>query len=54
MPKEVLRLASSQVMDYQGTGISVMEMSHRSKEFVQIQDSTKQSIRRMLNIPENF
>lgn len=33
MPKEVLRLAQSQMLDWQGTGMSVMELSHRSKEF---------------------
>ena len=54
MPKEVLQQAQSEALDYQGTGMSVMELSHRSKEFRQIAEQAKSSLRRMLNIPANF
>jgi len=47
-------MANSQIMNWRGTGMSVMELSHRSKEFRQISESVKASIRRMLSIPENF
>jgi phosphoserine aminotransferase len=42
------------MMNYQGTGLSVMEMSHRSKEFVTISENAKSDLRQFLSIPENF
>ena len=54
LPKEVLRHAQSQMLNWRGTGMSVMELSHRSKEFHQIADQARASIRTMLEIPEDF
>ena len=54
MPREVLLQAQSQVMDYKGTGMSVMELSHRSREFCEISEQAKASLRRILDIPDNF
>jgi phosphoserine aminotransferase len=42
------------MMNYKGTGLSVMEMSHRSKEFVDISEDAKRDLRQFLTIPENF
>lgn len=42
------------MMNYQGTGLSVMEMSHRSKEFVAISERAKSDLRQFLSIPNNF
>jgi phosphoserine aminotransferase len=42
------------MMNYKGTGLSVMEMSHRSKEFIDISDRAKDDLRTFLKIPNNF
>lgn len=42
------------MMDWHGTGISVMEMSHRSKSFVEIAEKAKSDLKQLLNIPDNF
>ncbi len=54
LPEEVLREAAEEMMDYRGTGMSVMEMSHRSKAFEDIIDEAEQDLRDLLNIPENY
>ena len=54
LPEEVLRQAAAEMMDYQGTGESVMEMSHRSKEFKKIIDQAEQDLRDLLEIPDNY
>ena len=54
MPKEVLRQANSQMLDWRGTGLSVMEMHPNSREFSIIKDRAKQSLRDSLAIPNNF
>ena len=45
LPEEVLKEAAEEMLDYRGTGMSVMEMSHRSKAFQQIIDEAEQDIR---------
>ncbi|MDR0952083.1 MAG: 3-phosphoserine/phosphohydroxythreonine transaminase [Oscillospiraceae bacterium] len=52
LPTEVLEIAGRDILNYGGTGTSVMEMSHRSKAFIQIHESTKDKLRRALSIPE--
>ena len=42
------------MLDYQGTGMSVMEMSHRSESFQQILDTAEADLRELMNIPENY
>ena len=41
-------------MDWHGTGLSVMEMSHRSPEFIGISEKAKAGLRTLLSIPDNF
>ena len=54
LPEEVLREAAEEMLDYKGTGMSVMEMSHRSKAFEDIITAAEQDLRDLLNIPENY
>lgn len=54
LPEEVLREAAEEMMDYKGCGMSVMEMSHRSKVFQQIIDEAEQDLRDLMNIPDNY
>lgn len=54
LPEEVLKEAAEEMLDYRGTGMSVMEMSHRSKMFQQIIDEAEQDIRDLMNIPDNY
>ncbi len=54
LPEEVLREAADEMLDYNGTGESVMEMSHRSKEFDDIIKDAEADLRGLLNIPDNY
>lgn len=54
LPEEVLAEAAQEMLDYKGTGMSVMEMSHRSKAFQSIIDTAEADLRELLNIPENY
>ena len=54
LPECVLKEVASEMMDYNGTGMSVMEMSHRSAAFQQILDEAEQDLRDLMNIPENY
>jgi len=54
LPEEVLREAAADMMDYKGCGMSVMEMSHRSKMFQNIIDEAEADIRKLMNIPDNY
>ena len=54
LPEEVLKEAADEMLDYKGTGMSVMEMSHRSKAYQQIIDEAEQDLRDLLNIPDNY
>ncbi len=54
LPEEVLAEASAEMMDYKGTGMSVMEMSHRSKAYQQIIDEAEADLRDLLHIPDNY
>ncbi|MCD8077302.1 MAG: 3-phosphoserine/phosphohydroxythreonine transaminase [Lachnospiraceae bacterium] len=54
LPEEVLREAAADMLDYHGSGQSVMEMSHRSAEFKAIIETAEQDIRELLDIPENY
>ena len=53
MPESVLKKAGAEILDYHGTGMSVMEMSHRSAAFQEIFDSTKAALRAALNVPDS-
>ena len=54
LPEEVLREAAAEMLDYKGTGMSVMEMSHRSKAYQAIIDEAEADLRELMNIPENY
>jgi phosphoserine aminotransferase len=54
LPEGVLREAADEMMDYKGSGMSVMEMSHRSATYQGIIESAEQGIRELLHIPENY
>lgn len=54
MPKAVLQRAQAEMLDWHGSGMSVMEMSHRGKEFTGILDKTEADLRALLNIPQNY
>jgi phosphoserine aminotransferase len=54
LPMEVLQQAQDEMLDYQGTGMSVMEISHRSKEFESIIHTADTDLRELLGIPSNY
>jgi len=54
LPEEVLRSAAAEMLDYQGTGMSVMEMSHRSSAFQNILNTAEADLRQLMGIPENY
>lgn len=54
LPEEVLREAAEEMMDYRGTGMSVMEMSHRSKAFDALIGETEADLRDLMKIPDNY
>ena len=54
LPEEVLREAAEEMLDYQGTGMSVMEMSHRSKAFQEIIDTAETDLRDLMGIPDDY
>ena len=54
LPEEVLREAAAEMMDYKGCGMSVMEMSHRSKVFDNIIKEAEADLRELMNIPDNY
>ncbi len=54
LPEEVLKEAAEEMMDYRGTGMSVMEMSHRSKAYDTIIKEAEADLRDLLNIPDNY
>lgn len=54
LPEEVLREAADEMLDYKGSGMSVMEMSHRSKVYDTIIKEAEQDLRELMNIPDNY
>ncbi len=54
LPEEVLKEAAAEMLDYNGTGMSVMEMSHRSKAFDDIIQGAEADLRELLGVPENY
>jgi phosphoserine aminotransferase len=51
MPEDVLRTAAAEMLDWHGSGMSVMEMSHRGKEFISIYEKAQADLRALLNVP---
>ncbi|WP_074925880.1 3-phosphoserine/phosphohydroxythreonine transaminase [Nitrosomonas eutropha] len=54
LPEEVLEQAREEMLDWHGSGMSVMEMSHRGKEFMSIADKAESALRELANIPTNY
>ena len=54
MPEEVLQLAAAEMLDWHGSGMSVMEMSHRGSEFISIYEQAVSDFRELLQIPKSF
>jgi phosphoserine aminotransferase len=54
LPELVLRQAAAEMLDWHGSGMSVMEMSHRGKEFISIADKAEADLRTLLAIPANY
>ena len=54
LPEEVLREAADEMLDYEGCGMSVMEMSHRSKVYDKIIKEAEADLRELMNIPDNY
>ncbi|MFC1467421.1 3-phosphoserine/phosphohydroxythreonine transaminase [Verrucomicrobiota bacterium] len=54
LPEEVLKEAQEQLLDYEGSGMSIMEMSHRGKIYSAVHDEAIANIKQLLNIPDNY
>ncbi len=54
LPEEVLKECAAEMLDYNGSGQSVMEMSHRSKDYEPIIEDAEAMIRKLMNVPENY
>lgn len=54
LPEEVLQQAQSEMLDWHGSGMSVMEMSHRGKEYIAIAEKAEADLRELLNVPSNY
>ena len=54
LPPDVLRKASESVLEFDGSGLSLIEMSHRSKPFVAVMEKARNLVRELLNVPDNY
>ena len=54
LPEEVLAQAAAEMLDWHGAGLSVMEMSHRGKEFIEIAATAERDFRELLKVPSNY
>ena len=54
LPQEVLQQAADEMLDWHGSGMSVMEMSHRGKEFISIYEAAERDFRELLAVPANY
>ncbi|XP_066152198.1 probable phosphoserine aminotransferase [Euwallacea fornicatus] len=54
LPREVLAEVQGELLSYRNSGMSLMEMSHRSKEYMQINQSAHDTIKQLLNVPDNY
>jgi phosphoserine aminotransferase len=54
LPEEALKQAQAEMLDWHGSGMSVMEMSHRGKEFISIAQKAEADLRELLNVPSNY
>src|SRR5687768_7487290 len=54
LPLEVLEQAAAEMTDWHGSGMSVMEMSHRGKQFTRIRDDAEADLRELLSVPDDY
>ena len=54
LPEPVLQQVAAEMLDWHGSGMSVMEMSHRGKEFISIAEAAERDLRELLAVPANF
>lgn len=54
LPEEVLKQAQAELLDFNGTGMSLMEMSHRGKDYSAVHQEAKGNLKKLLNIPDNY
>ena len=54
LPTAVLEKAQAELLDWHGKGLSIMEMSHRSKDYVAVAEKAEADLRKLMNIPENY
>jgi phosphoserine aminotransferase len=54
LPLEVLKKAQEDMLNYAGTGMSIMEISHRNKEYTKIWNNARNGFRKLLGIPDNY
>ena len=54
LPLEVLQQAQAEMTDWNGTGMSVMEVSHRSKEFIKVAEQAEADLRELMQIPADY
>jgi phosphoserine aminotransferase len=54
LPEEVLRLAQAEMLDWHGTGMSIMELGHRGADFKQVADQAEADLRQLMSIPNNY
>jgi phosphoserine aminotransferase len=54
LPREVLQQASKDILNYNNTGMGLIELSHRSKDFMAVTDNTEKLLRELLEIPDNY
>src|SRR5438128_9180212 len=54
LPPAVLQQAADEMLDWHGSGMSVMEMSHRGKEFIAIHAEAEQLVRELMGVPQNY
>jgi len=54
IPEEVLQQAASEMLNWNGSGMGVMEMSHRGKEFISIYERAEADLRELLAVPSNY
>ena len=53
LPKEVMKQAQEEMMSWHGSGVSVLEMSHRSKEFIEIAEQAEKDFRDLMDLPKS-
>ena len=54
LPEPVLKKAAEQMLNYENSGMSVMEMSHRSSSYLDIFNNTKALLKKVMNVPDNY